>query len=153
MSVSPPLRLRPLEIGDLLDETFRMYRRHFVLFAGISAILSMPSAALFALLLGSFSSVLQQSNGTLTDVSFVTPAMFVENIGLGAAMGRSWRLVEGRWWRTFLILFLMVILWWVVQIALGAFLQLGQVLLQLFVSPFLAAAIAAASGQIVGAVV
>jgi len=79
--------------------------------------------------------------------------MFVENIGLGAAMGRSWRLVEGRWWRTFLILFLMVILWWVVQIALGAFLQLGQLLLQLFVSPFLAAAIAAASGQIVGAVV
>jgi len=242
MSVSPPLRLRPLEIGDLLDETFRMYRRHFVLFAGISAILSIPSAALFALLLGSFSSVLQQSNGTLTDVSFltpllaafaagfvislvilpftmgavmyaacesslgrpvtaggvffgvlrryfpllgywtlflvslylalalcvlpvilwiwifvswiaVTPAMFVENIGLGAAMGRSWRLVEGRWWRTFLILFLMVILWWVVQIALGAFLQLGQVLLQLFVSPFLAAAISAASGQIVGAVV
>jgi len=242
VSVSPPLRLRPLEIGDLLDETFRMYRRHFVLFAGISAILSIPSAALFALLLGSFSSVLQQSNGTLTDLSFlapllaafaagfvvslvilpftmgavmyaacesalgrpvtaggvffgvlrryfpllgywtlflislylalalcvlpvilwiwifvswiaVTPAMFVENIGLGAAMGRSWRLVEGRWWRTFLILFLMVILWWVVQIALGAFLQLGQLLLQLFVSPFLAAAIAAASGQIVGAVV
>ena len=83
----------------------------------------------------------------------VTPAMFVENIGLGSAMGRSWRLVEGRWWRTFLILFLIVILWWVVQIALGAFLQLGQILLQLFVSPFIAAAIAAASGQIVGAVV
>jgi len=242
VSVSPALRLRPLEIGDLLDETFRMYRRHFVLFAGISAILSIPSAAIIALVLGSFTSVLQQSNGAITDVSFltplltafavglvvsflilpftmgavmyaacesalgrpvtaggvffgvlgryfpllgywtlflvalyvslalcivpvvlwiwifvlwivVTPAMFVENIGLGTAMGRSWRLVEGRWWRTFLILFLIVILWWVVQIALGAFLQLGQILLQLFVSPFIAAAIAAASGQIVGAVV
>ena len=40
-----PLRLRPLEIGDLLDETFRMYRRHFWLFAGISALLAIPSAA------------------------------------------------------------------------------------------------------------
>src|SRR5207245_11667238 len=75
----------------------------------------------------------------------VTPAMFVENIGLGAAMGRSWRVVEGRWWRTFLILFLMVILWWVVQIALGAFLQLGQLHLQRFVWPFLAAAISPAT--------
>src|SRR6266705_2457348 len=43
-----PLRLRPLEIGDLLDETFRMYRRHFFLFAGISVILAIPSAALSA---------------------------------------------------------------------------------------------------------
>ncbi len=219
-----------------------MYRRHFVLFAGISVILSIPSAALFGLALASFTSVLQRTNGTITDFSFltpllagfaagllvnllilpftlgavmyaacesalgrpvtaggvffgvlrryfpllgywmlfiisfyialalcvlpvilwtwifvlwivVTPVMFVENIGLGAAMGRSWRLVEGRWWRTFLILFLMVILWYVVQLGLGAFLQLGQVLLQLFVSPFIAAAIAAASAQIVGAVV
>src|SRR5579864_2656294 len=34
----------------------------------------------------------------------VIPVMFVEDAGLAAAMGRSWRLVEGRWWRTFLIL-------------------------------------------------
>ena len=31
----------------------------------------------------------------------VMPIMFIENVGLGAAMGRSRRLVEGRWWRTF----------------------------------------------------
>src|SRR2546421_8816571 len=219
-----------------------MYRRHFVLFAGITAILSIPSAALFGLAFGSFISVLQQTNGDITDLSaltpllvgfgaglvvnllilpftmgavtyaasesalgrpvtaggvflgvlrryfpllgywmlflfsfyvalalciapvilwtwifvlwvLVTPAMFVENIGLGAAMGRSWRLVEGRWWRTFLILFLMGILWYVVQLGLGAFLQLGQALLQLFISPFIAAAIATASAQIVGALV
>ena len=42
MSAPAPLRLRPLEVGDLLDETFRMYRRHFFLFAGISVILSIP---------------------------------------------------------------------------------------------------------------
>src|SRR5216683_7940412 len=45
VSVSIPLRLRPLEIGDLLDETFRMYRRHFLLFAGLSVIFAIPTAA------------------------------------------------------------------------------------------------------------
>jgi hypothetical protein len=234
--------MRPLEVGDVLDETFRMYRRHFLLFGGISVILSIPSAALFGLALSSFSSVLRQTNGQAADLSFltpllagfaaglivnllflpfsmgaityaacesalgrpvtagsvlagvlrryfsllgywllfvvslyvsivlclvpvalwawifvgwivVTPAMFVENIGLGAAFGRSWRLVEGRWWRTFLVLFLIAIIWYIAQFALGAFLQLGQVLLQLFVSPFIALAISTATGQIVAAVV
>ena len=234
--------MRPLEVGDLLDETFRMYRRHFLLFGGISVVLSIPSAALFGLALSSFSSVLQQTNGQTLDLRFmtplltglaaglivnllflpfsmgaityaacesalgrpvtaggvlsgvlrryfpllgywllvlvsfyvslvlcilpvalwawifvgwvvVTPAMFVENIGLGAAFGRSWRLVEGRWWRTFLVLFLIAIIWYIAQFALGAFLQLGQLLLQLFVSPFIALAISSATGQIVAAVV
>jgi hypothetical protein len=217
-----PLRLRPLEIGDLLDETFRMYRRHFVLFAGLSVILSIPSAALsgfsyFAL----FNGLLQQTapgrissssqpnlgliesalvtlgigalinlalvpfiygavtyaacesalgrpvtaGGVLTGVlrryfgllgywvliglmgvlfcliplwiwiwvawAVVMPVMFVENAGLGAALGRSWRLVEGRWWRTFLIIFLLFVVYEVVRIALGAFLALAQALLQL----------------------
>ena len=207
MSATTPLRLRPLEIGDLLDETFRMYRRHFLLFAGLSVILSIPSAALsgffsYALLNG----LLQQSNlGQAPTVNFnflgttlvaaiaalvvtivllpffygavtfaacesalgrpvtaagvlsgvlrnyfqllgywllislmlilfcllplwiwiwvswvaVMPIMFIENIGLGAAMGRSWRLVEGRWWRTFLIVFLIFIIVYAVRFALG----------------------------------
>src|SRR5438128_9348257 len=46
VSAPVPLRLRPLEIGDVLDETFRMYRRHFLLLAGISVIFSVPLAAL-----------------------------------------------------------------------------------------------------------
>lgn len=235
-----PLRMRPLEVGDLLDETFRMYRRHFLLFGGISVVLSIPSAALVGLVLGSFSSALQQTNSETTDFSFLTPllagfaaglvvqvllfpfsmgavmyaasesalgrpvtpggilagvgrryipllgywllflvtfyvaavlclvplvlwtwvfvgwavvvpAMFVENIGLGTALSRSWRLVEGRWWRTFLVLFLIGIIWYVTQFALAAFIQLGQVLLTLVVSPFIATAISAASGQVVGA--
>src|SRR5713101_4488493 len=64
VSVSIPLRLRPLEIGDLLDETFRMYRRHFLLFAGISVILAVPSAALFGLALAWFSTGLQTTSDT-----------------------------------------------------------------------------------------
>lgn len=232
--------MRPLEVGDLLDETFRMYRRHFVLFGGISVILAIPSAALFGLVFGSLGSIFQQTNTQTTDFSFLTPllvglgaglivellivpfsmgavmyaacesalgrqvtpggilsgvgrrylpllgywvlllvsfyvsailclvplvlwtwvfvgwsvvvpAMFVENIGLGGALSRSWRLVEGRWWRTFLVLFLIAIIWYVVQFALQAFLQLGQVLLTLVVSPFIATAIASASAQVVSA--
>jgi hypothetical protein len=83
----------------------------------------------------------------------VTPAMFVENIGLGTAFGRSWRLVEGRWWRTFLILFLMLVIWYLIGVGLGAFLQLAQYLLALFISPFIATAISLATSQLISALV
>jgi hypothetical protein len=238
LSEPVPLRLRPLEIGDLLDETFRMYRRHFFLFAGISVLLSIPEAALtgygyFAILgfllrtpssppdfaalapaLVPFAigavlliAILPFSVGAVTYaacesalgrrvtaggvvrgilrryfellgfwllvgvmlyVGFcliplwiwiwvnwiaVMPVMFVEDARLGAALGRSWRLVEGRWWRTFLILFLMFILVTVVQAALAAFVTLGQLLLTLVLSQFLVLAIVQATSTIVGALV
>jgi len=242
VSVSVPLRLRPLEVGDLLDETFRMYRRHFLLFAGIAVILAIPAAALYGLALAWFTTGLQQAAGSsdlglltgflaafgaaavvsililpfthgaityaacesalgrpvtasgifigvlrryfpllgywilfntftasmalllcLAPFAFwiwvfvmwiaVTPAMFVENIGLAAAITRSRQLVHGRWWRTFLILFLTFVVYEVVGIALGGFIQLGQALLTIIVSPFVATAITLAAGQLVGALV
>lgn len=237
MSAPVPLRLRPLEIGDLLDETFRMYRRHFFLFAGISVILSIPLAAtagysfftvftdlaqqaatssqppdfgptivslsiflalnlaLYPLLYGAITYAACES-ALGRPVTFwgavqgafrryfhiagyylllvgmgilfclfplwiwigvgwilVMPAMFVENVGLGAALGRSWRLIQGRWWRTFLILFLMFILVEVVASALGAFLFLAQTLLQIVISSYLALAISEAGGIIVSSLV
>ena len=240
MSTPVPLRMRPLEIGDLLDETFRMYRRHFLLFAGISVILAIPSAALVGLVFASLASVVGETGqtdfaaftpfleslGAAVIVSLVilpftqgavmyaacesalgrpvtaggvfmgvlrryfpllgywllfaftgylaaalclvplvlwawvfvlwsvaTPAMFVENIGPGAAMSRSWHLVQGRWWRTFLVLLLMVVVWYLSRLALDAFLQLGQVLLAIVLSPYLVSAIAVAGSQLVGALV
>ena len=239
MSDPIPLRLRPLEIGDLLDEIFRMYRRHFFLFAGISALLSIPEAALsgysyFAIL----GSLLRTTPGAPPDLAGITPAlvslgiglillvallpfsvgavtyaacesalgrrvtpvgvfkavgrryfellgfsllvavmlyvgfcliplwiwiwvnwiavlpvMFVENAPLGIAMGRSWRLVEGRWWRTFLILFLIVILFTISRAALTAFVSLGQFLLALVFSSFIVLSISQATGTIVEALV
>jgi len=83
----------------------------------------------------------------------VMPVMFVENVGLIAAMGRSRRLVEGRWWRTFLIVILMVVLIYVVSSALGAFLYLGQTLLQIVLSSYLSLAISEAVGVIVSSLV
>lgn len=219
MSSPAPLRLRPLEVGDLLDETFRMYRRNFVLFAGISVIVSIPSSALVGYGSSLFGNILQQSTaGVVPDFSGLTgtlpvlaagllvnlallpffygavifaaceaaqgrsvsaggiaaavthryfpllgyflligvmavafcliplwvwiwvgwlvvvPAMFVEDAGLVQAMGRSWRLVEGRWWRTFLVIFLLFIIQYVARVALNAFIALGQYLL-LIVAP------------------
>src|SRR5450759_2804276 len=216
-----------------------MYRRHFLLFEGLSVLLSIPSAALsgyssYAL----FSGLLQQTSpGQLPNLSFlesflvaagiflivdlalipffygavtyaacesalgrsvtasgvlmgvlrryfpmlgywlliglmlivfcliplwmwiwvswvvVMPVMFVENAGLGAAMSRSWRLVEGRWWRTFLILFLIFIVFYAVRFALSAFIALGQTLLQLVISPVIVIWISGATGVIVDSLV
>jgi hypothetical protein len=240
VSATTPLRLRPLEIGDLLDETFRMYRRHFLLFAGLSVILSIPSAGLsgffsYALLNGLVQQAGSQTptfnfnflgttliaavvvllvtivllpffygavtfaacesalgrpvtaggvlNGVLRRyfhllgywllislmlvlfcllplwiwiwVSWVAvmPIMFIENVGLGAAMGRSWRLVEGRWWRTFLIVFLILIIVYAVRIALGAFIALGQGLLQIVVPSLVVVWISGATSVIIDSLV
>ncbi len=83
----------------------------------------------------------------------VMPVMFVENVGLGAAMGRSWRLVEGRWWRTLLIVFLMLVVFYVARIALSAFIALGQTLLQLVISSALVFWISGATSVIVDSLV
>jgi hypothetical protein len=81
----------------------------------------------------------------------VTPVMFVERVSLGAAFGRSWELVRGRWWRTFLVVFLLVILWFLVNLGLGAFVNLAQVLLGIFISPFLATVVSTVGGQLIAA--
>ena len=241
MSVSVPLRLRPLEVGDLLDETFRIYRRHFLLFAAIAVILAIPSAALMSLALAWFATGLEQTSGTdLTPVlgflaSFAaagivsifilpftygaityaacesamgrpvsaggvfrgvlcryfpllgywllfntftmyiaiflcvapfilwvwvyvmwvaaTPAMFVENIGLGQAISRSRSLVEGRWWRTFLILFLMAIVTYIVRLGLNGFLTISEVPLEAVLNPFLVSAIVQGLATLLAALV
>ncbi len=239
MSAPTPLRLRPLEVGDLLDETFRIYRRHFLLFAGISVILAIPSAGLqgysfFAIFnylfsssnagqlpdfntllpslvvlgigylvsillapfaygaviyaacesalghpvtaVGALRAVLRRYFAILGYVLLiglmgilvcllplwiwiwvgwvaVLPVMFVENAGLGAAMGRSWRLVEGRWWRTFLILLLIVILWYFARVALEAFIGLANTLISVVATSYVALAVAQGAAIIVSALV
>jgi hypothetical protein len=239
VSAPVPLRLRPLEVGDVLDETFRIYRRHFFLFAGISLILAIPVAGLqgygFFSLFNSFFKTLNPGQtfdfnsllptlGVLAvgyvvnlllspfiygaviyavcesaqgrPVTFwgalagvlrryfpilgyvflfdlmalffclfplwiwiavgwiaVLPVMFVENVGLGAAMGRSWRLVQGRWWRTFLILFLVILVWYFARIALEAFVGLADLLFGVVASSYLVLAISQGAGLLIAALV
>jgi hypothetical protein len=40
----PELDLRPLSLGEILDRTFTLYRRNFLLFFGITARVSKNSA-------------------------------------------------------------------------------------------------------------
>ncbi|HUZ87767.1 MAG TPA: hypothetical protein VNF26_12540 [Candidatus Baltobacterales bacterium] len=238
MNAPAPLRLRPLEVGDLLDETFRMYRRNFVLFAGISVIVSIPSSALLGYGYSLFGNILQQSTtgvapnfgvlastlpalavGVLVNIALiplfygavifaaceaaqgrpvsaggivsavmrryfpllgyflliglmafafcliplwvwiwvgwllVVPVMFVEDVGLIQAMGRSWRLVEGRWWRTFLMVFLLFIVQYVARLALNAFIALAQYLLLIVAPSALVLGIAGATQVIIDSLV
>ena len=39
-------QLRPLNLGDILDQTFRVFRKHFLLLMGIIAVISVPVAVL-----------------------------------------------------------------------------------------------------------
>src|SRR5262249_9162551 len=39
----PLLRLRPLGVGEILDDIFRVYRRHFGLLCAIGLLLSVPT--------------------------------------------------------------------------------------------------------------
>ncbi len=216
-----------------------MYRRHFVLFAGISVILSIPAAALSGYTYYSFLSAFfkQAGNGQPLDLrsygstigalavgalvnlalvpflygavtyaacesalghqvtawgvvrgvlrryfqlggyvilivlmgvlfcllplwiwiwigwAVVVPVMFIETTGLIAAMGRSWRLVEGHWWRTLLIIFLIFILVYAARIALGGFILLCQILLQIILSSVAASWIFAAASAVIDSLV
>jgi len=42
----PLLRLRPLGLGEILDDVFRVYRRHFWLLVSIALVISLPTLAL-----------------------------------------------------------------------------------------------------------
>lgn len=206
VSADAPLRLRPLSLSELLDETFRIYRKAFPLFLGVALAVSLPTliillafgvytltggqffnnpefqqdpstffrstafqslVAAFAVIvlvsifvipftygapvraaidvsLGrrpSLGSVLQGVlrryfalwgaailNGLAVGLLAITiigipvavwiyvrwalfaPSLLGENLGPARALGRSWQLVAGRWWRTFGILLLIYLL-------------------------------------------
>src|ERR1700736_248140 len=48
-----PVRLRPLPMGELLDETFKLYRRHFAVIAGVALVVILPNL-LVTLISGSY---------------------------------------------------------------------------------------------------
>jgi hypothetical protein len=61
-----PSRLRPLDVGDLLDETFRLYRRHFWLLIGVGAVALLPTAAV-SLAPASLSTLMITGAGNMTN--------------------------------------------------------------------------------------
>ncbi len=77
----PPLDLRPLSLGELLDRTFFLYRRNFLLFTGIAAI---PYSLFLIVNLGST----LVSRVRLGGPSFPVPGQ-MPSVGFGAAMAGS----------------------------------------------------------------
>lgn len=216
-SVPTPFRLRPLALAELLDETFRIYRRDFGLFAGLALCVTVPGvlmdliggsyrsigwmtkflkstgnpdamhalaqspppqsdpvvsllASIIRLILipltigvivyaanelihGRATTVVDALEGTLRrywglaglavllglvffcavliitlPVVFLVlvrwgvgiPALFEERLGPRAALGRSWRLVEGYWWRTLGIFVVVGVMTWIASAILQA---------------------------------
>jgi glycerophosphoryl diester phosphodiesterase family protein len=58
MPSEPLLRLRPLGVGEILDDIFRVYRRHFGLLFAIGLLLSLPSL------------LIQLTTGSVANVGF-----------------------------------------------------------------------------------
>jgi len=48
-----PVRLRVMPVGELLDETFKLYRRHFTVIAGVAIVIILPNLVL-SLISGSY---------------------------------------------------------------------------------------------------
>lgn len=76
-------RLRPRDLGELMDETLVLYRRNFALFAGIVAVIAVPQAVLAALAVLAGNSAL----GTVAVVLLFITALFY--IVMIAALART----------------------------------------------------------------
>lgn len=80
------IRLRPMGIGDLLDETFKVYRRHFLSFVIATALVAVPVALLSMALNLAVGQGVSQGRIDSTDdlVAFGVGAMLV---GLAGGLG------------------------------------------------------------------
>src|SRR6266513_6368037 len=52
-STPAPIRFRPMPLPELLDELFRLYRRHFSLIVGVALLVALPGLVL-QLITGSY---------------------------------------------------------------------------------------------------
>lgn len=76
--------LRPLDLGDLLDESIGLYRRNFALFAGIVAVLAVPEAIISILVIASEPTVttVLPNGATQTTHSSVAGSLYLAAISL-----------------------------------------------------------------------
>ena len=52
-------------------------------------------------------------------LEFWLPAIFAEDYGGAAALGRSWRLVKGHWWHVTAVTFVASLIIWILSLAIG----------------------------------
>ncbi len=91
MTVSTSPQLRPLGIGELLDQAIRLYRRNFLTFIGIIAIVQVPLTLIQLLLsLLTFSEFVQYQNPNVpppTDPSQIFSPAFLGGLGGSVVLG------------------------------------------------------------------
>ena len=58
------IQLRPLNVGDILDQTFRVFRKYFLLLLGIIAVISVPMAVVQGFGLWQYTQGLQELGGS-----------------------------------------------------------------------------------------
>src|SRR5437660_638996 len=69
-STPAPIRFRPMPLPELLDELFRLYRRHFSLIVGVSLLVALPGlvwslvTGVYRLNSGSYASLFTTTPGT-----------------------------------------------------------------------------------------
>ena len=78
----------------------------------------------------------------LLRISLTGPAIILENRSVPSAMARSWRLIGGRWWRTFVIQFLVGVFSFILLYAAGGLGVLAGNVLVTIVATSLAQALA-----------
>jgi glycerophosphoryl diester phosphodiesterase family protein len=124
---------RPATIGSVLMGTLRRYFPLlgliglyvlFVLVLAIAAVIAILLAgalrlAILAVVL--IPALIAVATWLGIRWALVLPAMFAEDAGPIKALGRSFQLVKGEWWRTLFILFLLELLIGILSLALGGF--------------------------------
>lgn len=153
---STALSLRPLGTGELLDRAVRLYRRHFLTFLGIVAIVQIPLALVslvFTLVLrgGTYSAAETSQAATLVGViglgvvsilSFIliqalgtaalTSATADSYLGQPVSLGGAYRKI-GRTWLVLVVALLLIMLislgitlWWIFVPCIGWLTGLGM---------------------------
>jgi hypothetical protein len=100
MNDNAAIHLRPSSIGELLDQAIAIYRRNFVVFVGIFAVVMVPlilGQMLFALITVGGLSALWQDPGFMSDnpADFFTPGYFIGLMGSSALGILQFVLVQG----------------------------------------------------------
>lgn len=161
------LSLRPLGTGELLDRAVRLYRRHFLTFIGIIAIVQVPLVLLQlgfslltfrwatdptntgAMLAGSFGSLLISVVGfalvSSLGTAALTRAIASSYLGQPVTLAGAYRQI-GKLWVVLmaallfiLLLSILLTLWWLIVPCIGWFTGLGMLLfLSLVISPLAA---------------
>jgi hypothetical protein len=140
-----------------MGETWRRTRRFVPRLIGLCAILVLPPALVFGLIIGATVFAFMGEVPALGGLGVValfaaglaglwlgvrlalaTPALVLEDLGIVRSLRRSWGLTSGLFWRTFGILAVSSLLIGIVQYILSLVLQIGGMLLAMAAASMLA---------------